>query len=326
MLEANCTAEAVRAIEGGVSPAGLWQAIEESGFADALLPESAEGAGLGMRDVLPLLLASGAHALPVPFATTMVLRALLAEAGLRRTQGSITLAAVAQDDHGAIRCAAVPFGAVADWAVVGLADRTLLLDVRTAERVATGVHGSLEADLAWQHIGTDVASFASRSDWLAIGAALLAVQMAGAMQVVLDRTIAYANERAQFGRTIGKFQAIQQQIAVMAEDVYASHMAAEMACAGDGIVPAPTLAAVAKARVSEAAWNVASIAHAVHGAIGITREYDLQLHTRRLHEWRLAYGAESYWNGHVGAALVASGSNALDFIRSSIFVWDRPAA
>ena len=61
---------------------------------------------------------------------------------------------------------------------------------------------------------------------------------------------------------------------------------------------------------------MASIAHAVHGAIGITTEYDLQLYTRRLHEWRMAHGSEAYWNLVLGKSLIDSDAPLVtDFIR-----------
>ena len=50
-------------------------------------------------------------------------------------------------------------------------------------------------------------------------------------------------------------------------------------------------AALAKARTSAAVPRVAAVAHAVHGAMGITAEYPLHLWMRRLHEWRLDFGA-----------------------------------
>ncbi|MBC7938257.1 MAG: acyl-CoA/acyl-ACP dehydrogenase, partial [Chitinophagaceae bacterium] len=82
---------------------------------------------------------------------------------------------------------------------------------------------------------------------------------------------------------------------------------------------APLLCAVAKARTSEAAALVASIAHAVHGAIGITEQYDLQLRTRRLQAWRGAAGSESYWNMRIGQALLGSDHAMLpDFVRQEL--------
>jgi acyl-CoA dehydrogenase len=131
--------------------------------------------------------------------------------------------------------------------------------------------------------------------------------------------VRYANERSQFGRPIGKFQAVQQQISQMAELVAAARMAAQLGASAPSHVPDPLLAAVAKARTSEAVVPVAAIAHAVHGAIGITEEYDLQLYTRRLHEWRAAFGSETYWNLRIGEALLREATPSLVFIRERLF-------
>jgi acyl-CoA dehydrogenase len=131
----------------------------------------------------------------------------------------------------------------------------------------------------------------------------------------------YANQREQFGRSIGKFQAIQHQLALLAEHVAASRMAAAIGCSGSGSSPwpLPLRAALAKARTSEAAALAAHIAHAVHGAIGVTAEFDLQLFTRRLHEWRAAFGAETHWNRVLGRALLAEHKlSTLDFMRSAL--------
>ena len=130
--------------------------------------------------------------------------------------------------------------------------------------------------------------------------------------------MAYANERVQFGKSIGKFQAIQHQLAVMAEQVAAAGMASEAAfAAADGDVPPFAACAVAKARTSEAAVQVASIAHALHGAMGITEEYDLQLSTRRLHEWRMAHGSETYWHRELGQLFFDSpATSSTDFVRT----------
>jgi len=76
-------------------------------------------------------------------------------------------------------------------------------------------------------------------------------------------------------------------------------------------------AAIAKARASEAALEVAALSHAIHGAIGFTAEYDLQLYTRRLHLWRQTAGAESYWHDQVGAATLKHQGMTLDILRQA---------
>ena len=135
-------------------------------------------------------------------------------------------------------------------------------------------------------------------------ACLIAAQMAGAMQRVLEMTLQFANDRQQFGRPLGKFQAIQHQLAVMAEQVLAARMAAQIGCDSPGNRPHRMNAAIAKARASEAAVEVAALAHSIHGAMGFTADHDLQLFTRRLHAWRLQAGSESYWHEVLGLAVL----------------------
>ncbi len=134
---------------------------------------------------------------------------------------------------------------------------------------------------------------------------------------VFSRTLQYANDRQQFGKPIGKFQAIQHQLSVMSEHAFAARMAAQLGLRTEGAVPDRLRVAMAKARTSEAALEVAGLSHSIHGAIGFTREFDLQLYTRRLHAWRQAAGSESYWHDVMGQALLDSPEPlSLDLIRT----------
>src|SRR5690606_35947275 len=81
LLEDVAAPLTVREIEAGGSADALWASLTESGFLDALVPESAGGAGLSLADINPLLQALGRYAVPAPVAETMVARALLAAAG-----------------------------------------------------------------------------------------------------------------------------------------------------------------------------------------------------------------------------------------------------
>lgn len=135
----------------------------------------------------------------------------------------------------------------------------------------------------------------------ALAATVAVGLMAGAMEALEATTVDYASTRKQFGREIGKFQAVQHQIAVMAEEVMAARMAAQAAFTGAPLAVSPLRAAVAKARAGQAAQLVATIAHAVHGAIGVSQEYSLHHLTRRLHKGRMAHGGEAYWSRMLGA-------------------------
>jgi hypothetical protein len=256
----------------------------------------------------------------VPLAQSIAARALLA-GRIAIPEGMLTFApGLRRLNDGSLVCPLVPFGTIADHVLAQDEGRLLLLPGASATRMPTGVPGSMVATMSWQsgadHIQTDLAANTLSSFAAALHAALLA----GAMRQVFDMTLQYANDRSQFGKSIGKFQAIQHQISVMAEHVAASLIAAEAAFHGAVPTPPPLASAIAKARTSEAAVLVASIAHAVHGAIGVTEEYDLQLLTRRLHEWRIAHGSEAYWNQIVGRSLLQSGQDRIvDFVRSASF-------
>lgn len=316
LFSVHCSPRQVRAIEGGASSAALWREIANSGFQDALVPEAIGGAGLGLAEVFDVLTACGRYCLPVPLSLTMFARGVLASAGRHLPEGPITLATVVHEDGGALRCDRVPYALSAQWVAVVRKDACALLPVTEAKLIPTGVYGSLEGDLAFDPSIAQAEWFGSSTDWRAAGACLFAAQMVGAMGRLLADTIRHANERSQFGRSIGKFQAIQQQISVMAEQVFAARMAAQMGCVGfvSGLVPLP--AAMAKARTGDAAVRAAAIAHAVHGAIGIAEEFDLQLFTRRLHEWRLAFGSETYWNRRIGKVLLQeSAESSVEFAR-----------
>lgn len=134
----------------------------------------------------------------------------------------------------------------------------------------------------------------------ALAVTLVAGEMAGMLIAVEALTVEYAATRRQFGREIGRFQAIQQQLAVLAEEVRAARMAAEMAFVGGPLDAALHRAAVAKIRCNLAAEEAASIAHAVHGAIGISAEHSLHRYTRRLRELAMTHGGETGWSRRLG--------------------------
>ncbi len=303
------TPAAIRAIEAEGDASRLWAACAQSGFLDALVPEAAGGAGLSLADVAPLLIALGRHAAPVPVAETMVARALLARAGIAIPQGPIVLATARGGFAGA-----VPLALVASHVLVDTGDALVLSALCDATVEPTGVHNDLAARLSWAGAPSGPTLPSPEGGLRAIAAIIRAAAIAGAADRLLDMTVSYANERVQFGKPIGKQQALQQNLAVMAEQAVSARLAAQAGCAG-GFPPSLQAAAVAKQVASAVAAHIANTAHAVHGAIGISEEFDLQLFTRRLHEWRLADGSESWWAQVLGALRLGVDATSADFVR-----------
>jgi len=327
LLTAISTPDVVRQVESGESAQSVWQQLSESGFTDALLSEAAGGAGLSLDDAVKLFFLCGRHALPAPLAQTMVVKAVLMANGIGVPDGPITISTLpVGNSDDVLDCRNVPFGKLAQWVVVphgasadGLED--VLLPVSEAEQTDTGVHGSLQAHLRWKRPLAGPLVIENAAPWLELAAVITAAHMAGAMETVLNMTVRYAGERSQFGRPIGKFQAVQQQLAVLAELATASRICAESGCREvSACTPNGLSAAVSKARASEAARSIVSIAHAVHAAMGVTEEYDLQIFTRRLIEWSNDYGSAGYWNRRVGDAVLSTDeSNTLEFMLSTFF-------
>src|SRR3954454_506190 len=138
------------------------------------------------------------------------------------------------------------------------------------------------------------------------------VQLAASLEQVLAWTVQYAGERVQFGRPLGKFQAIQMELAEMAGEVTAvtalTDAAVQAVDRGSDFVLA---CAAAKVRAGVAGEVVARLPHQVHGAIGFTQEHKLHHLTRRLWSWRDEAGSELAWSKVLGAGLLADGPDGL---------------
>jgi len=312
LLEDVATPAQVRKIEAGGSIAPLWDALKDSGFLDALVPEDNGGVGLSLDAIGPLLQALGGNAVPAPVAETMVARALLAAGGIDTPDGPIVLATLTQG-----RATAVPLARVAAHLLVEADGALRLIPAEKIEIGATGVEHSLAGHLALSDLGSAPTLPLPVGGLRPVAAVLRACAIAGAADRLLQMTVDYANDRIQFGKPIGKQQAVQHQLAVMAEQAVAARMAAQIGCAS-GMPPSLAAAATAKQISSAAAGLIANIAHAVHGAIGISEEYDLQLFSRRLHEWRLADGAESYWAALLGRDRLETDLSSVDYVRTRV--------
>jgi alkylation response protein AidB-like acyl-CoA dehydrogenase len=125
---------------------------------------------------------------------------------------------------------------------------------------------------------------------LQYGAVAKCAEMVGIAQQAFEISLNYAKTRVQFGRPIGSFQAIKHKLANMVIDVdgsrYVTYRAAWLLSEG---LPAGPEIAVAKAWTNEACRRVVKDGQQVHGGIGYTKEYDLQLYTRRAKAAEIAF-------------------------------------
>lgn len=307
-LERICPLGRVRAFaSNGEAVAGdVWRGLVELGAAGILIDEEHGGLGLTLLDAALVAETLGAHVAPAPFLGSAVLAPLaLTGAGspaqkaawLPRLAAGEALAGIAigeavgaaRDGAGVtanggrltgkalfvIDAAGADFFIVADSSAglhlvtagaKGLTDIALTtidltrrlgelrFDETPAEPLAGGQEGATLArlrDAAWT---------------------ILAADMLGASQAMLDKAVAYAKERRQFGRLIGSFQAVKHLCAEMAAELEPCRSLVWYAAHAFDAVPAEAslTAAHAKAHLAEVSRFVARTATEVHGGMGFT--------------------------------------------------------
>jgi acyl-CoA dehydrogenase len=313
-----------RQCAAGAWPSELWAAIEDAQLTRAAVPEALGGAGATWEDSYILVRAAGAHAVPAPFADSVLANWMLSRVGLEPAPGPSAIAASGRLSYSSGRVSGkierVPWGHELKHVIALTAGSEPLVVVIDASHASsfdrrTNLAGEPRDTLSFESVRVvDTAPMPrgmSVDELLLGGAMLRSAQIAGALHCVLQMTAAYATERVQFGKPIGDFQAIQQQLAVLAEHTACSLLSAEAAFAESERSLAPLAIMAAKICAGEAASIGASIAHAVHGAMGFTDEHGLHLKTRRLWAWRAEYGSETYWSQRLGQQTCESGASAL---------------
>ncbi len=327
---------AIHALESGSYDDDLWNVFERTEFgsllAHAIHVEAGPGADASTaadaadaaEAALALLYAAGSLRVPLPIAETLVAHAVAAGAGIEAGKGIATcvqgsLQATALEDGewqltGEAR--RVPWARHAEWLLVciDIAGLPLAGWLRTGApgvRILSGHNVANEPRDDVHLEGARMRLHAASGPSPALLRALCtAALIAGAAEAALELTVSYAMERRQFGKPIYDFQAVQQQIAVLAGEVASVRAACALAFAnpagGDW-----RRVAVAKVRAGVAASMAAEVAHQVHGAIGVTWEYPLQLLTRRLWSWRAENGADAVWAEKLGREVIARGGARL---------------
>ncbi|MDP5183556.1 acyl-CoA dehydrogenase family protein [Blastococcus sp. BMG 814] len=318
--------------------AGLWSALADAGLTGVGLPEEAGGSGGELADAVAIVrtLAAGAGAVPVAEQLLVAGPALVAADLALPSPEEPTTFAVADAvtvhpvDNGDGPGRFTLSGTVADVAWAGAARHVVVLAPAPAgmERSvlalvdasslpagdAFNLAGEPRGSLVLDRVGASGALLteAGASEVRARYALARSVQLAAALEQVLAWTVQYAGERHQFGRPLGKFQAIQMELAEMAGEVTAvtalTDAAVQSLDRGENVVLA---AAAAKVRAGAAVEVVARLAHQVHGAIGFTQEHKLHHLTRRLWSWRDEAGSELVWSRVLASGLLAGGPDEL---------------
>ena len=137
------------------------------------------------------------------------------------------------------------------------------------------------------------------------------MQIIGALDAARDLTVTHTSERVQFGRPLSKFQAVQHSLAAMAGEIERARAAAMLAVAAateHGFAGAESdyAVTVAKVAVGRAVEPVTTIAHQLHGAIGVTVEHRLWLATMRARSWVDEFGSTGHHARRLGRMALAA--------------------
>lgn len=327
--------------------AALWTQLEELGLTLAAMPESLGGAGGSMAEVLTILRVAAAHGVSLPLLETgMLAGGLLAAARLSAVQGPMAIAPTGFDErirarrrHGVAWLSGesrrTPYAPSATCFVISARDDNgAPLVARVASDVAgvavvpetsrAGYGRVTLSDARAEAITVD--EDAGPEQMLRRAALGRCVMIVGALSTVRDLTVRHASERAQFGRPLRSFQAVEHQLAVLSREralaAAVTDAATSTLLAGGSL----SLVDVAAAKVTcgKAAATVSAIAHQLHGAVGITREHPLSRFTTLLGWWRADYGGERAWAEALGGEL--GRGDAWRTIAGSFSPSPRPAA
>lgn len=299
LLAKECTPAVVRAawdVPAGQLDRGVWDSLDAMGVLALLVPEADGGLGLDETYLVPILEECGRVALPHPIVETAMVAAPLlgAGAGMVTTDlgGSLVPCAADADvlllhEGGALAQVAPDRAALSPAATV---DRA-----RRAAAVGAPVSGATI-------VTVDPAAVDLALDRGALGTAAVLV---GLGQAMLDLTVGYVQERHQFGKPIGSFQAVKHHLADAALALEFARPAVRRA-AWSVAHDDPTRGrdvSMAKAMASDAAELAGRKALQCHGAIGYTVEADLHLFLKRT--WALArsWGDSAFHTDRVATAL-----------------------
>lgn len=297
----------------------LWKGLVELGLPAMLAAERYGGAGLGLLDAALVAETLGFYAAPSPFAASQVMAVRAFESAADETQRRTWLPRIATGDvrigvglgeisgqtgrvsltiKGGRLSGAVDGlldGGAATHFLVYLADgRAVLLDAntvgltrslrRSVDRTRPLLDLNLTEAPAIEILESSNHPQAAAMRIRNVGRVMFAADMLGAAQAMLDRAVAYAKERVQFGRVIGSFQGVKYMCADMATMLEPCRaMVWYAAYAQDAILEeAAIVANHAKAHLAEVTRDVARLATEVHGGMGFTDLLGLHFQFKRI--------------------------------------------
>jgi acyl-CoA dehydrogenase len=148
------------------------------------------------------------------------------------------------------------------------------------------------------------------------GAWARCVQSIGALDAAAELAVAHTRDREQFGRPLSGFQAVQHALAGMAGEIERARATTELAVAaasdyGFSAVQTDYAVSVAKVTLGRVVPAVSTVAHQLHGAIGVTIEHPLWSATNRAHSWTGEFGTTGWHARRLGRIALSDNGDQL---------------
>lgn len=309
----------------------VWSRLtHELGLAGLAVPEDLGGAGASWSEVAVVLEELGRAVADGPFFTSAVEATALALAlGADELVSALArgekIAAVAVPHTQALDAGSMSVrfdgsrvtgtielvaGALeADVLLVPVGDSVLLVEtagVSCAEAISFDMTRRV-ADLVFDQVeGSVLASGLAASEALTraneISAALLASEQLGIAERCLEMTVEHVQDRRQFGRTIGSYQAVKHRLADQWTAITQARAVARYAaaCAASDSADLAVAAALAQTVCSKVAQRAAEESVQLHGGIGFTWEHPAHLYLKRARADALALGTPSHHRSQLG--------------------------
>ena len=343
------TIAGARATLDGAAPVDLWPTAREAGWTGLLIPEAHGGAGLTPFDAMLVLEQCGRRLTGAGLLGHLAASGVLSAAAERGDErAALVLPSLAAGDtratmlqsrppsagesprlapdgrvSGGLRFQ--PDAAGADFLVVAAVDRA---GETRAVLVSTGAPGveiesivRCDATRPLAHVRLEQVSahpLRAGAEELAdawyLCQSLLAADALGVVEEMLERSVAYAKDRHAFGRPIGSYQAIKQQIVEILRNAGTTRSLCFFAgLAFDGRrEDVPLAASAARFAAEEASDYATRTCIAVHGGIGATWEHDAHLYWRRSQLSRLLLGGVSDAGDRVAEEIIARAAHGAE--------------
>ncbi|MFC4466636.1 acyl-CoA dehydrogenase family protein [Streptomyces xiangluensis] len=298
----------------------LWKALADGmGLAGLLVPESSGGQGATHREVAVVLEELGRAVAPVPYLTSAVVATeallaippaddLLGELASGRRIGALAVALnvapgaayqLVRHENGALHgeLTGIADAAVADVLLVPADDGGLYAVEADAVTVSPQVSLDLTRPVATVLLEGVAGRLLGDAEpavrrGLRAGAGLLASEQLGLADWCLTEMVRHLNDRKQFNRPVGGFQALKHRLAQLWLEVVNTRAAARNAAdtLATGSTDADVAVAVAQAYAAPVAVHAAEEAVQLHGGIGMTWEHPVHLYLKRAKADSIAYG------------------------------------